>query len=230
MKPAPNSTPPASLSARLRLLQDTIQNARAGRGPRSQPVTLIGASKTQPPEIVAQAIRLGMTDFGENKVQEAQAKWPPLKTAHPHIRLHLIGPLQSNKAAEAVALFDVIQTVDREKIATALAGEMKKQHRTPTCYIQVNTGEEPQKGGVAPSALAALLDHCKTVGLPVSGLMCIPPAQMNPAPHFALLKQLADQHGLTELSMGMSDDFADAIRLGATAVRIGTKLFGARQT
>ena len=193
-------------------------------------VVLVGASKTQPLEVLEEAIQLGLTHFGENKVQEAQAKWPVLKAKYPGIRLHLIGPLQSNKAADAVALFDVVETVDREKIADMLVDAMKKQGRQVACYIQVNTGEEAQKGGVKPQALAAFLTYTAQIGLPVTGLMCIPPADANPAPHFALLKKLADRHGLAELSMGMSSDFAEAIRLGATEVRIGTRLFGERST
>ena len=155
-------------------------------------------------------------------------KWPALKARHPEVVLHLIGPLQSNKAREAVALFDVIQTVDRVKIADALAGEIARQGKSPRLLIQVNTGEEPQKSGVVPQEAAALLDHCRGLKLPVVGLMCVPPADQNPAPHFALLKKMADGFGLTELSMGMSSDYPTAIRLGATMVRVGTALFGER--
>ncbi|MES2984292.1 MAG: YggS family pyridoxal phosphate-dependent enzyme [Pseudomonadota bacterium] len=189
---------------------------------------LIGASKGQPEAVLAEAIRLGLSDFGENKVQEAQAKWPALKAAHPAVRLHLIGPLQSNKAREAVALFDVIQTIDREKIADALADAIAKEGRTPAMLIQVNTGEEPQKAGVTPRATAALLAHCRGLGLPVVGLMCVPPEGVNPAPHFALLRKMAETLGLPEVSMGMSGDYETALRLGATMVRVGTALFGAR--
>lgn len=223
------STPPSTLAARLALLHKIIrmvgeQSAVSVPNPR-----LVAASKTQSADVLAEAIALGVTDFGENKVQEAQAKWPALKAEHPNVVLHLIGPLQSNKAAEAVALFDVIQTIDREKIAHAVATEMQRQRRAIRCFIQVNTGEEEQKGGVNPAGLPALLTTCRDAGLPIAGLMCIPPAGHNPAPHFALLNKLAREHQLTELSMGMSDDYADAIRLGATHVRIGTRLFGARQ-
>ena len=189
---------------------------------------LIGASKTQPVEMLEAAISLGLMDFGENKVQEAQAKWPSLKEKHPRVRLHLIGPLQSNKAADAVALFDVIQTLDRPRIADALAAACEKLGKRPVFLIQVNTGEEPQKAGVAPRDAAALLAHCRALGLPISGLMCVPPDGENPAPHFALMKKMADELGLRELSMGMSGDFETAIRLGATMVRIGTALFGSR--
>ena len=189
---------------------------------------MIGASKTQPVELLEAAISLGLTDFGENKVQEAQAKWPSLKARYPKVRLHLIGPLQSNKAADAVELFDIIQTVDRPKIADALAAACQKTGKRPEMLIQVNTGEEPQKAGAAPREVTALLAHCRALGLPIIGLMCVPPDGVNPAPHFALLKKMADELGLCELSMGMSGDFETAIRLGATMVRIGTALFGSR--
>ena len=217
------------LRGRLAGLQAMMRDAQAQSPvPRTQAAQLLAASKTQPAAVLEEAIALGLTQFGENKVQEAQAKWPALKAVHPQVRLHLIGPLQSNKAAEAVALFDVIQTVDREKIVDALAEQMRKQQRMVPCYLQVNTGEEPQKGGVAPAQLPALLAYARQAGLSVEGLMCIPPADANPAPHFALLATLAKRHGLTGLSMGMSEDAATAIRLGATCVRIGTRLFGAR--
>ena len=192
-------------------------------------VTLIGASKTQPTAALEEAIALGLRDFGENRVQEAEGKWPALKAAYPDIRLHLIGPLQSNKAKEAVALFDVIQTIDRPKIADAVAQEIAKQGRQLTLLIQINIGEEPQKAGVLPTELPALLAHCRALSLPITGLMCVPPADKNPAPYFALLHQMAAKEGLSELSMGMSHDFETAIRLGATMVRIGTALFGERQ-
>jgi hypothetical protein len=226
MKPS-NSSPLAAALATLQQQMDAaVQSSTLAR----EDVALVAASKTQPVELLAEAIGLGITGFGENKVQEAAAKWPELKRRYPQVRLHLIGPLQSNKVAEAVALFDVIETIDREKIASAVAAEIKKQGRAVNVLIQVNTGEEPQKGGVKPQELPALLEYCRSVGLEISGLMCIPPAGLNPAPHFALLKKLADRHGLTVLSMGMSDDFAAAIRLGASHVRIGTRLFGVRQS
>lgn len=219
----------AGLAQRLHAIRHAMREAASSSPLAAQAPVLMGASKTQTTAVLEEAIRLGMTAFGENKVQEAQAKWPALKAAHPDVVLHLIGPLQSNKAADAVALFDAIQTIDRPKIADAVRAAMQQQQRFPACYIQVNTGEEEQKGGISPAGLEALLAHCAAIGLPVAGLMCIPPAQANPAPHFALLKRLAERHGLTELSMGMSDDFETAIRLGATCVRIGTRLFGARQ-
>lgn len=196
--------------------------------PMGKGAILIGASKTQPVEVLGEAIEAGLVDFGENKVQEAQGKWPALKQKYPSVRLHLIGPLQSNKAAEAVALFDVIHTVDRIKIADALAAACEKLNKKPTMLVQVNTGEEPQKAGAPPRDVADLLAHCRTIGLPISGLMCVPPEGENPAPHFALLKKMADTLGVRELSMGMSGDFETAIRLGSTMVRVGTALFGSR--
>ena len=217
-----------SLATRLASLQQEIDRAVRARLAPGQPPVLIGASKTQPVEVLEEAIRLGLTDFGENRVQEAQAKWPALKAAHPSARLHLIGPLQSNKAEEAVALFDVIQTIDRPRIADAVAAAAVKLSRQPECLIQVNTGEEAQKAGVMPKELGALVVHCRKAELKLTGLMCIPPMEENPAPHFALLHRLATEFGLSELSMGMSQDFASAIRLGATCVRIGTRLFGPR--
>ena len=189
---------------------------------------LIAASKGQPVSVLEAAIDLGITEFGENRVQEAAEKWPELLAQHPTLQLHLIGPLQSNKVAEAVALFDVIQTIDREKIAEAVASEAARTGKTVTCLVQVNIGEEPQKSGVLPRDLPNLLRYCETIGLPIVGLMAVPPAEDNPAPYFALLAKLGKRHGLTELSMGMSHDFVTAIRLGASQVRLGTVLFGAR--
>ncbi len=191
-------------------------------------VTLLGASKAQPAEVIEAAIMAGMTDFGENRVQEAQAKWLTLKQKHPAIRLHLIGPLQSNKVAEAVALFDVIQTVDREKLAVALAEEMGKQGRRLPCFVQVNTGAEPQKAGVSVEEAPELIDRCRVLGLELMGLMCVPPAGQHPAPHFALLAKMAREQGLSQLSMGMSEDYETAVRMGATCVRLGRVLFGER--
>ena len=198
-----------------------------GRDPAS--IRLVAVSKTFGADAIEPVIRAGQRDFGENRVQEAQAKWPALQTAHPGIRLHLIGPLQSNKAADAVALFDAIHSIDREKIARALAAEIAKQGRAPELYIQVNTGEEPQKAGVMPADLAALVTLCRdTLGLAISGLMCIPPVDEEPAVHFAFLQKLARDHGLVRLSMGMSDDFEPAVELGSTDVRVGSAIFGAR--
>lgn len=212
-----------TLAERLSLLNSAIKKAAPGSSP-----TLIAVSKGQPAEAIEALIAAGVTHFGENKVQEAWAKWPAIKAAHPHIKLHMIGSLQSNKAREAVALFDVIHSVDRPSLADALMKEMRAQGGMLDCLIQVNTGEEPQKSGVAPHDFTALLGHCRTAGLSITGLMCVPPAGVNPAPHFALLYKIARANGLRELSMGMSSDYETATRLGATMVRIGTALFGAR--
>lgn len=218
-----------SIEDRLAAVRARIAEAagQAGRGPDE--VTLVAVSKTHGPEAVARALAAGQTVFGENRVQEAQAKYPDLKAAHPRLRLHLIGPLQSNKAADAVRLFDCIETLDRPKLARALAKEMAKAGRRPDCLIQVNTGEEPQKAGVAPEAAAELIRLARDeLALPVKGLMCIPPVDDNPAPHFALLRELARAEGLPWLSMGMSGDFDTAVRFGATHVRVGTAIFGRR--
>jgi pyridoxal phosphate enzyme (YggS family) len=190
---------------------------------------LTAVSKTFGAEAIRPVIMAGQRIFGENRVQEAQAKWPALKAEWPDIELHLIGPLQSNKAADAVALFDVIETVDREKIARALADEMVKQGRHPRLYVQVNTGLEPQKAGIAPQETGKFAELCRgTYGLAIEGLMCIPPAEENPGPHFALLAKLAQECGLDRLSMGMSGDFETAIAFGATSVRVGSAIFGSR--
>ena len=199
----------------------------AGR-PRGS-VQLIAVSKTFDAETIAPVIAAGQRVFGENRVQEAKAKWPPLMAAHPDIALHLIGPLQSNKAREAVALFDAIHSVDRPSICEALAKEIEKQNRAPKLFVQINTGEEPQKAGIAPGQADAFIAACKKdYGLTISGLMCIPPADEPPAPHFALTAKIAARNGLTQLSMGMSADFVDAIRMGATHVRVGSAIFGGR--
>jgi len=200
----------------------------AGRAPDS--VTLIAVSKTFGVESIEPVIAAGQRVFGENRVQEAKAKWPPLRAAHPGIALHLIGPLQSNKAKEAVALFDAIHSVDRPSIAEALAKEIAKQNRHPTLFVEVNTGEEPQKAGVLPHEADAFIKTCReTHGLTIAGLMCIPPFEEAPAPHFALAAKIAARNGLSLLSMGMSADFAAAIAFGATHVRVGTAIFGGRQ-
>ena len=192
-------------------------------------VTLIAVGKVQPLERVEAALAAGQRVFGENRVQEAQGKWPDLRARYPGVELHLIGPLQTNKVREAVALFDVVQTVDRPKLAAELAREMAKQGRRPDCYVQVNTGEEPQKAGVLPAEADTFVEACRGEhGLPVVGLMCIPPADQDPALHFALLREIAKRHGLERLSMGMSGDYELAVRLGATHVRVGTAIFGAR--
>jgi PLP dependent protein len=198
----------------------------AERGPAT--ITLIAISKTHDAAAIQPLIDAGQRHFGENRVQETQAKWPALIAAYPDIKLHLVGQLQSNKAAEAVALFDVIHSVDRASLAVALAKAMDTGGRKPECYIQVNIGGEAQKGGCAVADVPALLDQCRTLGLPIIGLMCVPPADREPAPFFALLAKLADAHSLPALSMGMSGDYETAIMLGATCVRVGSALFGAR--
>jgi hypothetical protein len=199
----------------------------AGRQPGD--VTLVAVSKTHGPERVRELLAVGQRIFGENRVQEAQEKFPALKAEHPDLELHLIGPLQTNKAREAVALFDVIQSVDRERLAGVLAKEMERAGKRPTCFIQVNTGEEEQKAGILPAELDAFVASCRDVHkLPVVGLMCIPPVDEEPALHFALLRKMAERNGLSKVSMGMSADYETAVRLGATHVRVGSALFGAR--
>ncbi len=200
----------------------------AGRPPHSVCVTAV--SKTHGEDRILPVLEAGHRCFGENRVQEAAGKWPALKQQFPDTELRLIGPLQSNKAGEAVALFDVIESVDRPKIARALAAEMEKQNRRPKLFVQVNTGEEPQKAGIAPGEVDAFLKECREgQGLEIAGLMCIPPLDDDPAPHFALLAKIAARHGLAELSMGMSGDFLIAAQLGATHVRVGTGIFGERE-
>jgi pyridoxal phosphate enzyme (YggS family) len=192
-------------------------------------VTLIAVSKTFDADAILPVIAAGQRVFGENRVQEAKAKWPALISATPGIALHLIGPLQSNKAKEAVALFDAIHSVDRPSICEALAKEIDLQKRAPQLFVQLNTGEEPQKAGIAPAEADAFIAACKDkYGLQISGLMCIPPLNDAPAPHFALTAKIAARNGLTNLSMGMSADFAIAIQFGATHVRVGSAIFGAR--
>jgi pyridoxal phosphate enzyme (YggS family) len=189
---------------------------------------LIAVSKTVDASGIEAALSAGQRQFGENRVQEAQAKFPALKAQHPDLRLHLIGPLQSNKTREAVALFDVIHTLDRDRLAEALAAERDRAGRCPALLVQVNTGEETQKAGVAPRDAAALIARARALALPVEGLMCIPPVEDDAAPHFAFLAKLAKDNGLQRLSMGMSGDFEMAIRFGATDVRVGSAIFGAR--
>ncbi len=199
----------------------------AGRDPAS--VTLVAVSKTFDVGAIAPVIAAGQVVFGENRVQEAKAKWPALKAAHAGIELHLVGSLQSNKAREAVALFDAIHSVDRPSLCEALAKEIAKLGRRPTLFVEINSGGEPQKAGVLPEQAGAFLKTCRdTYGLEISGLMCIPPANEPPAPHFALTAKIAGRHGLKLLSMGMSADFQTAIKLGATHVRVGTAIFGER--
>lgn len=201
----------------------------AGRNPAD--ITLVAVSKTHGADRVRELLGVGQRVFGENRVQEACDKFPALKAEYPDLELHLIGPLQTNKVREAVALFDVIQSVDREKLAATLAKEMIRAGKRPQCFIQVNTGEEPQKAGILPADLDAFVAACRdTYALPVAGLMCIPPVEEEPALHFALLAKMAARHGLGKLSMGMSADYETAVRLGATHVRVGSALFGQRQT
>jgi pyridoxal phosphate enzyme (YggS family) len=203
-----------------------IARAAQAAGRTAADVTLVAVSKMQPWEAVAQVLAAGQRVFGENRVQEALARWSGRRE---DLVLHLIGPLQTNKAAEAVAFFDVIETLDREKLARALAGEAQKQGRSPRLYVQVNTGEEPQKAGVAPSEADAFIAACRTAyGLEPEGLMCIPPMGEPAGPHFALLAKIAARNGLAKLSMGMSGDFETAIAFGATSVRVGSAVFGAR--
>lgn len=216
-------------AARLHTVTQDIRKVEAGHGRPAEAVSLIAVSKTFDADHIRPVIEAGQRVFGENRVQEAMGKWPALRRDFPDLELHLIGPLQSNKAKEAVATFDVIHTVDREKIARALKTEMDKQGRDLPCFIQVNTGEEPQKAGIAPKETDAFVRFCKDeVGLNIVGLMCIPPIEDAPGPHFALLEKIAERNGLTGLSMGMSADYPVAIGFGATHVRVGSAIFGVR--
>lgn len=220
--------PTDDIAANLAAINQRLDLALAEAGRTARPV-IVAASKTQGEDRIRAAIAAGLSVFGENRVQEAKAKWPAIRAGHPPVELRLIGPLQSNKAGEAVGLFDVIESVDRPKIARAIADEIARQGAGPRLLIQVNTGAEPQKAGVLPHQVDEFLAYCRTeCGLGIEGLMCIPPADDPPAPHFALLSKLALRSGLSALSMGMSGDFDIAAQLGATHVRIGTALFGAR--
>ena len=219
----------ADVRANLDAVHHAIRRAEKTAGRPEGSTTLVAVSKTFDAPEIAPALEAGHRVFGENRVQEAQGKWPGLRERFEGVELHLIGPLQSNKAAEAVALFDVIHTVDRPKIAGALAKEMEAQGRRPKLFVQVNTGEEPQKAGVAPAEVDDFLKTCREQHkLEIAGLMCIPPFDEPPAPHFALLQKIARRNGLEGLSMGMSADFADAIPFGATHVRVGSAIFGSR--
>lgn len=215
-------------AAALNEVNARIAKAARIAGRKAEEVTLIAVSKTHGPERIAPLIAAGQRVFGENRVQEAAAKWPALREAHGPIELHLVGQLQSNKAEEAVRLFDCIHSLDRSSLVGALAKAMDKAGRRVPCFIQVNIGAEEQKGGCALADLAALLCEARAAGLPVFGLMCVPPAGIEAAPFFALLDKLAADHGLAGRSMGMSDDFETAVMLGATHVRVGSALFGAR--
>jgi hypothetical protein len=217
-------------SARQRLYNVQAAVSRAARlaGRPEDGIDLIAVSKTHDAEAIEPLLRAGQREFGENRVQEAAAKWLALKARWPDVRLHLIGRLQSNKAEEAVSLFDAVHSVDRPSLVSALAQAVERTGRRPDCFIQVNLADEPQKGGCSVAALPDLLGHARAAGLPVLGLMCIPPADLEPAPWFALLAELARRHGLTQLSMGMSGDYETAVTIGATYVRVGTALFGER--
>ena len=215
--------------ANLADVRANIAAATREAGRTDASVTLVAVSKTFEANDIRPVLEAGQRVFGENRVQEAQGKWPALREEFPDLELHLIGPLQSNKAKEAVALFDVIETVDREKIAAELAKEMARQGRQLRLYVQVNTGSEPQKAGIEPREAVAFVERCRAVhGLVIEGLMCIPPAEENPGPHFALLEKIARQAGVERLSMGMSGDYAVAIAFGATSVRVGSAIFGSR--
>jgi pyridoxal phosphate enzyme (YggS family) len=204
--------------------------AAAGRvGRQTEDITLVAVSKTFGPEDIEPVLQIPHRTFGENRVQESYGKWPELKSRYPDTVLHLIGPLQSNKAREAVSLFDCIETLDREKLARTLGKEIQAAGKAPELFVQVNTGLEPQKAGIEPKELDGFIQTCRTIyDLPVTGLMCIPPVDEEPALHFALLAKLAGRNGLAKLSMGMSGDFETAIELGATHVRVGSAIFGAR--
>ena len=218
----------ASSAARLDLVRAAIARAGGLAGRSADQITLIAVSKTHAADAIVPLLEAGQRVFGENRVQEAEAKWPALGARFHGIELHLIGRLQSNKAEEAVALFDASQSVDRPSLVSALGKAMAKAGRRPDCFIQVNVGDESQKGGCPVAELPDLLERCAEAGLPVAGLMCIPPADVEPAPYFALLAKLARRHGLPGLSMGMSGDFETAVTIGATHVRVGTALFGER--
>ena len=216
-------------AVRLAAVKARMAAAAAAAGRPAGDVRLVAVSKTKTAPEIQPVLAAGQRLFGENRVQEAVAKWPTLRERVPDMELHLIGPLQTNKVPEAVALFDVLQSLDREKLARALAGEMAKRGRRPACFIQVNTGEEPQKAGISPRQADSFIALCRgELGLPVAGLMCIPPVEEEAGLHFALLREIARRNGLAGLSMGMSSDFETAIRCGATHIRVGTAIFGER--
>ncbi|MCP5361126.1 MAG: YggS family pyridoxal phosphate-dependent enzyme [Hyphomicrobiales bacterium] len=222
-------TSPQNTVAQFFLIRDRIAQSHKLFQPGTSLPTLIVVSKQFDATAIRPVLEAGHRCFGENRVQEAQGKWPELKKLFPDISLHLIGPLQTNKVKDAVAIFDVIETVDRPKLAKSLAEEMHKQGKSLPCFIQVNTGEEPQKAGISPSETEAFIHYCREdLHLPIVGLMCIPPVDDEPAPHFALLRTLAEKTGLKELSMGMSADYEIAVALGATYVRVGSAIFGDR--
>jgi hypothetical protein len=218
-----------SIAGNLAAIRARIAAAATAAGRGTDEVTLVAVGKTHPADAIRAALLAGQRVFGENRVQEAAQKFPALRAEHSDLVLHLIGPLQTNKVREAVALFDVVETVDRPRIAEALAAEMDKTGRHLSCFVQVNTGEEPQKAGIAPREAGAFIADCRErLGLRIDGLMCIPPVDELPAVHFAFLRELASRHGVARLSMGMSADFETAISFGATHVRVGTAIFGER--
>ena len=224
-------TPPSQMdvAGNYRQVMAGIGQAASDAGRGADDITLVAVSKTLDSEAIRPVLEAGHRVFGENRVQEAQGKWPQLRKDHPRIELHLIGPLQSNKAADAVALFDVIESIDREKIARAIAAEMQKQQRQTKLFVQVNTGEETQKAGISPESASEFVNWCRhEAGLAIEGLMCIPPFEENPGPHFALLAKLAKQCKVSKLSMGMSGDYETAVAFGATHVRVGSAIFGSR--
>jgi hypothetical protein len=228
-KGEPVTSDSVNVAANLASVRAAIRAAAEAAGRDPAAVTLIAVSKAQPSERIEAALAAGERVFGENYVQEAASRWPELRQRYPDVTLHMIGALQTNKAKEAVALFDVVQTVDRPRLAAALAKEMAKQGRRLGCFIQVNTGAEPQKAGVMPEQADAFVEECRSVhGLDVEGLMAIPPADEDVALHAAFLGKIAARNGLTKLSIGMSDDFEAAIRFGATHVRVGSAIFGPR--
>jgi PLP dependent protein len=220
-----------NISANLAAVRERIAVAARGAGRVPDNVTLVAVSKTHPAATVRQALVAGHRVFGENRVQEAEAKYPGLREEFPDVALHLIGPLQSNKVRDALSIFDVIESVDRPRLAQVIAKEMDHSGRRPPCLIEVNTGEEPQKAGILPAEADGFVIECRDrLGLPVIGLMCVPPIDEEPALHFALLREIARRNELEVLSMGMSADYEKAIRFGATHVRVGTAIFGARGT
>ena len=218
----------SAIATNLATVRARIDAATTAAGRRAGEVVLVAVSKTFDADAVREALAVGQRVFGENRVQEAAGKFPALKAEHADLELHLIGPLQTNKVREAVALFDVIQTVDRDRLARELAKEIARSGRHPKLYVQVNIGNEPQKAGVATADLPALLALCRDLQLEIAGLMCIPPVDQPPASFFAALRALAAEHGLPGLSMGMSGDYADAVAAGATHVRVGSAIFGVR--
>jgi PLP dependent protein len=217
------------IAGNLAAVRSRIAEAAGAAGRLASDITLVAVTKTHDGAAIARAVAAGQRVFGENRVQEAQAKYPALKARHPDLVLHLIGPLQTNKVKDAVALFDVIETLDRPRLAEALARELERPARRPALFVQVNTGEEPQKAGVLPGEADAFVADCRQrLGLAIAGLMCIPPLDEEPSLHFALLREIARRQGIGALSMGMSGDYPIAIRFGATHVRVGTAIFGPR--